>query len=104
MTTLQYIHFAVELWGAFFCLIAAVVIWISRSQNKILSYKMIALILVSALLMISDAIAWLFRGNPSEAGFYIVRIANFSAFLFAFLTMPLVAEFITHIFEMRSGA
>ncbi|MBQ7700223.1 MAG: histidine kinase [Clostridia bacterium] len=103
MTTLQYIHCAVELWGAFFCLIAAFVIRISTSRNKKLSYKMIALMLVSALLMISDAIAWLFRGDPSEAGFYIVRIANFAAFFFAFLTMPLVAEFITHIFEMRSG-
>ena len=103
MTTLQYVHFAVELWGAFFCLIAAVVIWISRGQNKILSYKMIALMIVSALLMISDATAWLFRGNTSEAGFYIVRIANFAAFFFAFLTMPLVAEYITQIFETRSG-
>ena len=103
MTTLQYVHFAIELWGAFFCLIAAVVIWISRGQNKILSYKMIALMIVSALLMISDATAWLFRGNTSEAGFYIVRIANFAAFFFAFLTMPLVAEYITQIFETRSG-
>ena len=103
MTTLQYIHFAVELWGAFFCLVSAVVIRISGSKNRAISYKMIALMLVSALLMISDAMAWLFRGDPSEVGFYIVRIANFSAFFFAFLTMPLVAEFITHIFEMRSG-
>ena len=103
MTTLQYVHFSVELWGVFFCLIASFVIWISRGQNKILSYKMIALMIVSALLMISDATAWLFRGNTSEAGFYIVRIANFAAFFFAFLTMPLVAEYITQIFETRSG-
>ena len=53
--------------------------------------------------MISDATAWLIRVNTTEAGFYSVRIANFAAFFFAFLTMPLVAEYITQIFETRSG-
>ena len=104
MTTLQYIHFAIELWGAFFCMIAAIVIWLSRNLDKKGSYKLIALMIVSELLMASDAVAWLFRGNTSEVGFYIVRIANFAAFFFGFLTMPLVAEVITHLIETRSGA
>lgn len=104
MTTLQYVHFAVELWGAFFCMIAAVVIWISRGLDKKGSYKLIALMIDSGLLMISDAMAWLFRGNTGEVGFYVVRISNFAAFFFAFLTMPLVAEVITHMIEARSGA
>ena len=104
MTTLQYVHFSIELWGAFFCLIAAVVIWISRNLDKKGSYKLIALMLTSALLMISDAMAWLFRGDTSTAGFYVVRTANFAAFFFGFLTMPLVAEVITHIIERRTGA
>ena len=103
MTTLQYVHFSVELWGALFCLIAAVVIWISRHSDKKGSYKLIALMLASSLLMISDAMAWLYRGNTSETGYYVVRIANFAAFFFGFLIMPLVAEVITHIIEKRSG-
>ena len=104
MTTLQYVHFSIELWGAFFCLIAAAVIWISSKTVKQTSYKMIALMLTSALLMVSDALAWMFRGDASDMGFVIVRVANFAAFFFAFLTMPLVAEFITQVFEARSGA
>ena len=104
MTTLQYVHFSIELWGAFFCMIAAVVIWISRNLDKKSSYKLIALMLTSAMLMISDAVAWLYRGDTGEAGFYIVRVANFAAFFFGFLTMPLVAEVITHMIERRSGA
>lgn len=103
MTTLQYIHFSIELWGAFFCLIAALIIGINRDFDKKGSFKLINLMLSSALLMVSDAMAWLFRGNPSEAGYYIVRIANFAAFFFGFLTMPLVAEYLTHIIKKRSG-
>ena len=103
MTTLQYIHFSIELWGAFFCLISAVIININRDFDKKGSYKLIALMLNSVLLMVSDAMAWLFRGNPSEAAYYIVRITNFAAFFFGFLTMPLVAEYLTHIIKKRSG-
>lgn len=103
MTTLQYVHVAIELWGAFFCLVAIVSISINKVFDRSGSNKLIALMLVSALLMISDALAWLFRGNPTEAGYYIVRITNFTAFFFGFLTMPLVAEYLTHIIEGRSG-
>ena len=56
MTTLQYIHFSIELWGAFFCLIAAVTIGINKDFDRKGSYKLIALMLNSVLLMVSDAI------------------------------------------------
>ncbi len=103
MTLLQYVHFSIELWGAFFCLVAVISIAIKKDFDKKGSYKLIALMLCSMLLMLSDAAAWLFRGNPSEAGYYIVRIANYCAFLFGFMTMPLVAEYLTHIISKRSG-
>ena len=103
MTILQYVHFSIELWGGFFCLIATITIGIIKDFDKKGSNKLIALLLCSMLLMVSDALAWLFRGNPSEAGYYIVRIANFSAFFFGFLSMPLVAEYLTHIISKRSG-
>ena len=103
MTTLQYLHFSVELWGAFFCIVATAIIGISRNFDKKGSFMLIALMLNSTILMISDAMAWLFRGVPSNTGYYAVRIANFTAFFFGFLTMPLVAEYITHIIKKRSG-
>lgn len=103
MTTLQYIHFSIELWGAFFCFLAVINIALKRSFDVKGSGKLIALMLDSALLMVSDALAWIYRGNISETGYYVVRIANFCAFFFGFLTMPLVAEYITHIIRKRTG-
>jgi sensor histidine kinase YesM len=103
MTTLQYIHFSIELWGAFFCIIAVVNIALKRAFDVKGSAKLVALMANSALLMISDAFAWIYRGDISQTGYYAVRIANFCAFFFGFLTMPLVAEYITHIIRKRSG-
>lgn len=103
MTTLQYIHFSIELWGAFFCLVATVHISIIKNFDRTGSYKLIALMINSAVLMVSDAMAWLFRGSLTDTGYYMVRVANFAAFFFGFLSMPLVAEFITHIIKKRSG-
>ncbi len=103
MSVLQYIHFSVELWGAIFCFIAIVVIFINKSFDKKGSYLLIVLLLNSQMLMISDALAWIFRGNPSTLGYYMVRISNFSAFFFGLFTLPLVAEYLTYLIKKRSG-
>lgn len=103
MTTLQYVHFSIELWGAFFCLVAAICAGITKDFDRKGSYRLIALMINSVILMVSDALAWFYRGLPGDTAYYVVRIANFAAFFFGFLTMPMVAEYITHIIKKRSG-
>ena len=103
MTTLQYVHFSIEIWGALFCLISAVSIYITRHFDRKGAYKLIILLLGAMMLMISDSLAWIFRGNPSQAGYFLVRISNFCAFFFGFLIMPLVADYVSHIISRRSG-
>ena len=103
MTTLQYVHFSIEIWGALFSLISVVSIYITRHFDRKGAKKLIVLFFSAMMLMISDSLAWIFRGNPSEAGYYIVRIANFSAFYFGFLVMPLIADYISHIISVRAG-
>lgn len=51
MTTLQYIHFSIELWGAFFCFIAVINIALKKSFDVKGSGKLIALMINSALLV-----------------------------------------------------
>lgn len=41
-------------------------------------------LLCAALLMVSDAMVWMYRGNTTEAGYYIVQIANFPPSISAF--------------------
>ncbi len=103
MNVLQYFHFTYEIWGALFCLVASVVVFMTRRFDKKAAYMLMSLMLCSSLLMVSDALAWWFRGNPSAAGGVIVRIAVFCAFLFGFLVMPLTAEYVSHIISLRAG-
>ena len=88
MQTIQYIHFSIEMWGALFSLVGVLIVFLTRYFDKVGSRKLMLVLLCSALLMVSDGLAWLFRGNPTEAGYYIVRIANFCSFFFGFLIMP----------------
>lgn len=103
MSTLQYVHFSIEIWGALFCLISVFSVHITRHFDPKGARKLTVLLICAMLLMVSDSLAWIFRGNIGEAGYYIVRIANFCAFFFGFLTMPLVAEYISHLISKRSG-
>lgn len=103
MSTLQFVHFSIEIWGALFSLISAVSVFITRHFDRKGAKKLIILMLSAMMLMLSDSLAWVFRGNPSQAGYYAVRITNFCAFFFGFLIMPLVADYISHIISKRSG-
>ena len=103
MTNLQTAHFAIELWGALFCIIAGISIFITRHFDKKGAGMLLQVIAGVALLLVSDAVSWAFRGVPGELAFWAVRIANFSAFFFAFLIMPLAARYLTHVITKRSG-
>ena len=103
MTVVQYIHIAAELWGALLSVLAIVIVFMTRYSDKKGGKKLCFLMVCVVLLMVSDSLAWIFRGNPDPAGYYIVRMSNFCAFLFGFLVIPLSAEYFSHIISKRSG-
>ncbi len=103
MTLIQIIHFSIESWGALLSLVSVFSVIITRHFDKKGVWKLIALMMTSVLLMLSDSLAWIYRGSQSEFGYMIVRGANFCAFFFGFLIIPLAAEYITHIISKRSG-
>ncbi|MBR6360897.1 MAG: hypothetical protein IKS04_03810, partial [Clostridia bacterium] len=102
MSTLQYVHFSIEIWGALFSLISVVSIYITRHFDRKGANKLIILMLCTMMLMLSDSLAWVFRGSVSPAGYYMVRISNFCAFFFGFLVMPLVADYVSHLIMKRA--
>lgn len=103
MQTIQYLHFSVEMWGALFSFVGILIVFLTRYFDKVGSRKLILVLLCSALLMVSDGLAWLNRGNTTEAGYYIVRISNFASFFFGFLIMPLAAQYVSHLIYVRSN-
>ena len=103
MNTVQYLHIAVDAWGAFFCMITIASILIGKSFDKKGSRRLIALMVCTILLMVSDMLMWAYTGSEGEKAHALVRISTYCTFFFGFLMLPLVAEYLTHLIVSRSG-
>ena len=103
MNILQYLHIAVDAWGAFFCMITIASILIGHSFDKKGSRRLIALMVCTILLMASDMVMWTCTGRAGERAHDLVRLSTYCTFFFGFLMLPLVAEYLIHIIVSRSG-
>lgn len=90
----QSIHVALLLWGCIFSLIAALCIFMSKNFEKKKRKILIYMLLTSAVLLLSDSVAWGYRGEPGKAGYYIVRISNFLVFLFSDVMLGLYHAYV----------
>ncbi len=73
-------HIAMELWGAVFCLIALTSLGFERSLWSKGETWLVMLLTANMLLLLSDTIAWSFRGAPGQGALSLVRLSNFSVF------------------------
>lgn len=81
MFTVQSLHVAFELWGAIFCLVAAFSIYKGKTLYYTRQKRLLMIEIMAAVLLVSDACAWSFRGVESDFGYWMVRISNFLVFL-----------------------
>ena len=103
MITMQNLHISIDLWGAFFGLIAIVSILIGNSFDKKGSRLLIFLMVCTILLMLSDMLSWVFTGREGTAAAVLARVSVYCTFVFGFLTIPLVTSYLTHLIVSRSG-
>ena len=78
--SVKFLHVTLEIWGCIFCLIMSLCLHISRNFAPDKRRMLMGFELTSALLLGMDALAWLYRGDQSELGFWMVRISNFIVF------------------------
>lgn len=103
MTNLQSAQIAIELFGAVFCLIAAFIVFATRRYDQKGAVILTALFLNNAVLCISEAGAYYFRGNTSRTGFYMVRITNYVVFFLGYVLVWLGAQYIDNAINKRGG-
>ena len=99
----QIVYFSIEIWGAFFSLIAALTILLTRHFDKSGSRKLMLAMLCSAALMICDGVSIFFRGNPSTSAVFVERWSTFAVYFLSFLIIPLSAQYVSQIIYKRSG-
>lgn len=91
----RYIHIALELWGAIFCLIAALSSFMGKLIEKDKRRMMFTVQILTALMLVADAYAWIYRGVVGTTGYYMVRISNFSVFALNYVSMSAFAMLIS---------
>lgn len=76
----QSLHIALLLWGCIFSLLAAVCVFMIQNCDREKRRWLLAQQLTCAVLLMSDALAWGWRGTQGTAGAVVVRISNFLVF------------------------
>ncbi len=76
------------------CLIASAVIFFQNIQLHAGRNLKLGMQLCCILLLASDIAAWIFRGQPGTAAYYMVRISNFLVFFINFIYMSLFSVFL----------
>lgn len=82
-------NIALEIWGIVICVLAFVALLLERNQRKDKKGVSLCMEISCILLLVCDSLAWCYRGNTSDAAYYIVRIANFGVFFINYLYMSL---------------
>lgn len=79
------VHVAFEVWGILFCLMAGVIAYIASEKTNGKRMWLTGLFLTQILELAFDSMAWIFRGNTTAAGYYLVRISNAGVYIFNYM-------------------
>lgn len=97
------VHAALEMWGALFCLAAFLGIRfggeMKKKQNRILG----CILITDAVQLLCDALAWIFRGNVTQTGYYMVRISNYLVYVTNFVILYLFTVYVLTYIEEDEG-
>jgi len=77
MTTKAIVQACLELWGGVWCAVMIISVALSKRIDSGDGKMQMLLHSFAMILLLADALAWLFRGYPDAVGYYMVRISNF---------------------------
>ena len=79
------------------CGLLAFFVLITKALPPVKKRILVVLELSAMFLLIADRFAYFYRGDPSDAGYYMVRICNFLAFFFV---IAIIAAFTMYLMNM----
>jgi putative nucleotidyltransferase with HDIG domain len=103
MSGIQQVQVIFMLWTTIFCIIAAIIVLVTRKFDKNQATWVMMLLIVNGIINIFEAFAYLYRGDVSEVGYWMVRISNFVVFLFNGILLLCVLNFLVAIVK-KNGA
>ena len=79
------------------CIVIALFVAVTKGIPKSKKFALILLEITAALLLFSDRLAYVYRGDVSTLGYWMVRISNFSVF---FLTILVLYSFNLYLVDL----
>ncbi len=101
------INIAFEIFGLFFCLICIIISVLSPSGTGGYAAALDDirnLFICDALVMLSDALAGVFRGKEGTLAYWVTHITNFTLFVFNYMLFGLVIDLVTHMIPSEYGS
>jgi hypothetical protein len=78
-----------DVWSALFNLVLITGVLVSRRHNEVKAQSLTLALLANFGVNVAEVLAYVFRGDPSLLGWWMVRIANFSVFFCNYLLLCL---------------
>lgn len=100
METLKLFQLNLMLMLSGICAILAFFVFVTNTLSKRRRISLINMELSAMFLLIFDRYAYLFRGDTSTLGYYMVRISNFLVF---FLTLIVIYSFNTYLIDLLTN-
>ncbi|BDC93046.1 HD domain-containing phosphohydrolase [Treponema bryantii] len=85
------------------CTVLAILSFFTSSMPKKRRRALTLLEVYAALLLFMDRFAYLFRGDPSTLGWWMVRISNFSVYLFSICILHAFTLYLCDLFTNEGG-
>lgn len=99
----RFVQMVTEGWGAFFSIIAIIIIWQTKWADEKKTSGLIRFIAADAVLLISDVLAIAYRGHVGTEAFYIVRIANALVFITGYMVIISGVAYFSSLIEKRAS-
>lgn len=98
-----FLHIIIESGFALFCILAAIYIRMYTAAERGVRRTIMAGLITSAVINISDALAYLFRGSLTETGLVMTRVTNFIVFAGMFVLLGVGNFLFDEVLEIRGG-
>ncbi len=96
------VHVAFEVWGILFCLMAGVIAYIASEKTNGKRMWLTGLFLTQTLELAFDSMAWIFRGNTTNVGYYMVRISNAGAYILNYMLIVVSTGYLCSSVKKKS--
>ncbi len=103
MNLVIFLHVIIESGFALFCLLAVLSIRLYDTGERKATKLIIATLLTNVIINIADALAYVFRGDPTGTGYHMVRISNFVVFTGMFVLLGFGNKLLDTLLEEKGA-